>query len=162
MKFLWLFSRAAFALSTLATVIGLFNVVIVFLAVDSKSALPAGENGVSLFLFEHIRLFTFFFLFYSVAALIGSIGLMKSYSWAISLWSLLFILGIAWSLGAATLELIFVPPSHAEVSASRLRFLNVTQYMVITMGLGSALIEVWLLKKLRSPEVRLALKRISK
>jgi hypothetical protein len=162
MSFLSVFSRVALFFSALSSVIGLFNVGLMFFALDPATfARPAYESGITLFMSQHIRVFVLVYFIFSVVGLVAAVALLKRHRWGLQTWSVLLALGIAWALVAAAIELLFPGPHLAAnpgLGGSGI-FRVLWTMLVPFISLVGALLLAWLLKKLLSPEVQKAFPR---
>lgn len=160
MDFLRVFSRIALPLSAAMTLVGVINVALIFLAFESASFRPSGrETGVTLLILSHVRLFAALFALYSFASLVASVGLVKRRRWAVNVWTLLLTIGIAWSLGVVVLELVLPMPAVSGGGFENIRrFPLLARRIEIPIGIASAALLTWLLKKMLSREVKAAFK----
>jgi len=150
LSFLWLFSRVTLVISSLASLAGMIQVVLIFSLIGEKQVrIPQGTAGIPLFILSHFRFFVLLTIVLDLAGFIASIALIKGKRWGQLTWAILLGLGIAWSLGCVASAVFFPYPPSDGVST---HITNVSAGFIAVLGLLGATLAGYLLKRLLSAD----------
>lgn len=147
-----------FALATLviAAWVGLILslvVVVVFLApVDQSKVLRPGQSELSVFLLDHVRLFTVSCWAYAWVGVVASVGLLKKKPWAHTVWVVLLVLALLWVLAVILSETwsVFTPTAPSDHPEQTPRFELLWVVIIVPLCLMMSAVLVFLLRKLFS------------
>jgi hypothetical protein len=144
-----LFSTISLAVSALSGLIALASLIVLREPVPRVSATDS-VSGLSRFVADHVELFLWGLLTYSVACVLSSIGLMYRRAWARGSWMALLSLGVVWCLSAMLLELWFMAPPAEPAGAGFLpSFSRLNSMIVVPAGLLSGTLLTWLWSRVR-------------
>jgi len=113
----------------------------------------------ALFVFEHIREVFTGFLVLTFVVLIASVGLLKRYNWARILFVWLLAFGVIWNIAGLAWPWYFfhtmpqppqTGPMHAQLQAMQI---GMGIFSAI-IGLGTAILFAWIIKRLTSSAIK--------
>ncbi len=147
-----------FALTTLviAAWVGLILslvVVVVFLApVDQGKVVRPGQSELSMFLLDHVRLFTASCWVFAWVGVVASVGLLKRKPWAHIVWVVLLVLALLWVLAVMVSETwnVFTLATSTNHPEQTPRFEVLWVAMIVPLCLVMSAALVFLLRKLFS------------
>lgn len=113
------------------------------------------------FMSHYARLFFLLFLVMAAGTLATGVGLVRRMNWARIASIGLMALGIAWNIGGTIAALfmfdVFMPPLEQAPAEFRDNFdllMKVMMAVNLAVALGFVVLFAWLIKRLRSPDIR--------
>ena len=155
------------ALAGFATLISLLQNIMIytFFPLDQMHTAMAQAReqqqmpAYALFIFEHVReVFTGFLVLTSVV-LIASVGLLKRYNWARILFVWLVAFGVIWNVAGLAWPWYFFhtmpqPPQTDQMHAQFQAMQIVMGIFSAIIGLGTAILFAWIIKRLTSSAIK--------
>jgi len=111
------------------------------------------------FIFEHVREIFAGFLLLTSLVLVASIGLLRRYNWARILFVWLLALGVIWNVAGIAWPWIFFhtmpqPPQTAPIHAQFQALATGIGIFSAIISLGTAVLFVWIVKRLMSSAIK--------
>ena len=108
-SFIRFFPRAALVFSAMTLLVMTAPVAVAFMLSPEQMKSPElPVSPLAGLVVEHFRAFSLGFWLYFALAVVASIGLLRRRRWAHSLWVLLLVLGVVWSVAFMTSEIVYV------------------------------------------------------
>lgn len=162
----WVFILLAGFATAISTVQNIM-ITVMFPAAEISNAAAQAQNDTTTpqfakFMFQNVRLFFFAFFLVCITALTAAVGLLKRKNWARVLFIALMVGGILWCFGGVLMSIAMlssmplVEPNAPQ--AAREQFALMSKVIIgfnFVVAIGVTILFGWIIKRLRSREIRL-------